>query len=241
MLDPKVKELFIEQAGYYSLSGCSVGDSPLSKSFSLWQKNKKENELKIADFGGAGGQLLDVLAKKSNKKLKLYDVELVESYKKHLANQKIVFVNKSILNAGFKNDYFDCIIIRDVLHHLIGFNLSDTQKNQERALSELKRMIRPGGLILIEELVTTSIFSSRIIYALSKINSKIGFKNKFLLISPNTIVSFLTVDELNRLTKKVFDCQQIRIDKIPWNRELSSRLLHLGAKNWKMIISIKTL
>jgi len=240
VLDPKVKELFIEQAGYYSLSGCSVGDSPLLKLFSLWQKNKKENELKIADFGGAGGQLLDVLAKKSNKGLKLYDVELVGSYKKHLANQDIVFVNKSILNAGFKNKYFDCIIIRDVLHHLIGFNLLDTQKNQERALLELKRMIRPGGLILIEELVTSSKISSRIIYALSKLNSKIGFKNKLLLISSNTVVSFLTVNDLNRLIEKVFDGQQIRTDKIPWNRELSSRLMHLGAKNWKMILAIRT-
>lgn len=45
-------------------------------------------------------------------------------------------------NLPFQNDFFDCIIMVDALHHVT---------NQSETTSELWRVLKPGGYIIIEE------------------------------------------------------------------------------------------
>ena len=239
MLAKSVKKLFKEQAEYYSIDSSTSKSSPLVKLFLEWTKKFPKKQIKVCEFGGAAGQLLTEIERVSPIKIELYNVEIVKDYCDRQVSKKIKFFEGSILNPPFDDKFFDCLIIRDVLHHLVGRNLKETAANQERALLELKRLIRPGGIILIEELVTESKFASRIIYALSKINSKLGIKSRSLDISPNMIASFLTEKGLQNIIPAVFSNTSINIDRIPWNQELKSRLMHLGAKNWKMILAIK--
>jgi len=239
MLNRKVKKLFKEQAEYYSIESSTAKSSPLVKLFLEWANKSPKKQIRVGEFGGAAGQLLAEIERVSPIKIDLYNVEIVKDYGDRQVSKKIKFFEGSILNAPFNDKFFDGLIIRDVLHHLVGKNLKETAANQEKALLELKRLIKPGGIVLIEELVTESQLSSRIIYGLSKLNSKFGFKSQSFEIIPDMIISFLTEKSLGRIISEIFEKEKIKIDKIPWNQELKSRLMHLGAKNWKMILAIK--
>lgn len=239
MLAKSVKKLFKEQAEYYSIDSSTARSSPLVKLFLEWTKKFPKKQTRVGEFGGAAGQLLAEIERISPVKIDLYNIEIVKNYGDRQVSKKIKFFEGSILNAPFDDNFFDTIIIRDVLHHLVGKSLKETAANQEKALMELKRLIKPGGIVLIEELVTESQLSSRIIYGLSKLNSKLGFKSKSFEIIPDMIISFLTDKSLGRIIFQIFEKEKIKINKIPWNQELKSRLMHLSAKNWKMIVAIK--
>ncbi|MCL5407242.1 MAG: class I SAM-dependent methyltransferase [Patescibacteria group bacterium] len=231
-----VEKLFSDQAQYYS-EDPSVATSQIVPLFLEWAKFKKYS--KICEFGGAGGRLLAELEKKSSKKLELYNAEIIEDYKKYQVSKKIKFSKNSILNSKFQNHSFDVLIVRDVLHHLIGRNFFKTRENQEKALQELKRLLKPGGAIFIEELVNESGLATKIIYYLSKLNSKIGIKSKFLEISPYTIVAFLTPELLHQKVKKTFGIHSIYKQKyLPFNTRWYERLVHLGMRSGKLILVI---
>lgn len=231
MLAKSVKKLFKEQAEYYSIESSTAKSSPLVKLFLEWAKKFPKKEIKVCEFGGAAGQLLAEIDKISPFNIELCNIEIVKDYGDRQVSKKIKFFEGSILTPPFDDQFFDCLIIRDVLHHLVGKSLKETAANQKKALGELKRLAKPSGIILIEELVTSSAASSRIIYFATKIFSSFGS------YAP---LSFLTTVSLVQLAKKVFGKENIiKSDRIPWNQELKSRLLHLGAKNWKMILAIR--
>ncbi|MEK7143029.1 MAG: methyltransferase domain-containing protein [Patescibacteria group bacterium] len=240
MQDPSVKKLFYEQVERYSREDQSAFFSPVISLFINWlKKNKPTKPLEICEFGGGGGLLLSRLAKFSPK-AKLTNVELVAEYRKYQILPEIRFINGSILVPKFADSSFDIIVIRDVLHHLIGENLSNTRKNQRQALLELKRLLKPGGAIFIEELVNQSKIAGRIIYGLSKINSSLGIRSKYFQISPHTIVAFLTSKELLKLASEVFG--KINISRAifrPSFYGLRFRLVHLGSSSGKQLLVIE--
>lgn len=234
MQDPTVEKLFNEQLEYYSKNQ-SPKDSPLVDLFADWMKTAKvKKTLAIADFGGAAGQLLaafDHVYSKNN----LTNIEIISGYQKNQVLKKIKFINCSILNCHLPNNSFDVIIMRDVLHHLVGKNLSETRRNQQKALKEIKRLLCPGGIALIEELTNQSPAICRLIYFLSRLNSKIGLKLPKLEISPNTVIFPLTPPELANLIQKDFAIMKktVKYKKIrPW----SSRLTHLFSPYGKFIV-----
>jgi SAM-dependent methyltransferase len=122
----------------------------------------------------------------------LHNAELVESYRERQVNKRIVFVNASILNSGFEDGRFDIIALRHVIHHLVGNDLAQTRRNQEAAIRELFRILRPGGLLLIEEQVNNSELACRLVFFLSNLASKLKLRVPFFEVTPNTIVGFLT-------------------------------------------------
>jgi SAM-dependent methyltransferase len=151
----------------------------------------------------------------------LTNVEIIDDYKRFLVSQKIRFVLGSILDSNFPNEAFDVIIIRDVLHHLVGEGYKETLNNQRLSLMQLKRLVKPGGVIFIEELTNESEIASRIIYYLSWLNTKIGIHIPSLFISKNVIVAFLTSNKLLNLCNQVFGKKNIEkkeLDvKVKWH------------------------
>jgi len=127
------------------------------------EKNKRRLKsqlpLLICEFGGGGGNLLYEIGKKLGQEVDLYNAELVEEYRSLQIEPSIHFVHTSILNSQFENDYFDVVIIRNVLHHLIGRSFKQTRINQRYAVEELFRVVKPGGLVLIEEETNQSLFA----------------------------------------------------------------------------------
>lgn len=236
-----VKKLFYEQAEYYSQSDQSASKSPIIPLFLNWAKNKSgRKSLKVCEFGGGGGVLLDSISKRTKLKIELCNAEIVEKYRKYQINSKIKFYIDSILNSCFPDNFFDCVIIRDVLHHLIGGNYQDTQKNQRKALSELKRITKPDGIILIEELVNQSTIAVKIIYWLSRLNNKIGIRSRSFGISPYTIIALLTSRALIKITKEIFGSKNIiQKEYLPDIKKWQAKVTHLGCGSGKFILLIK--
>lgn len=239
---PTVEKLFYEQANYYSQTDQSAKYSSLVSFFLNWSKSKTNHAkiIKICEFGGAGGILLDSINKSTKLKIKLYNAEIVEKYRDYQINPKIQFHKDSILHSRFPDNFFDCVIIRDVLHHLIGKDYRATINNQKKALTELKRITKPQGIILIEELVGQSALAVKIIYFLSKLNSKIGLRSRRFQITPNTIILMLTSEKLAKLVGLIFGSKNI-IKKIyvPSVRNWRIKMVHLWCNSGKFILMIK--
>lgn len=238
MQDASVRKLFQEQMNHYSKPHMAA--DLLIISFVLkWLKRKKFNKIiEICEFGGGAGQFLNEI-RKSYPNTNLTNVEIINDYKRFLISKKIKFVLSSILDSNFPDNYFDVIIMRDVLHHLIGNSYKETQENQKKALSELKRLVRPGGAIFIEELTNESEIATKFMYYLSKVNSAFPFASAFG-VNKNTIVAFLTPKRLKKICKEVFS-GKITIKNLykPRRSFKVSQVMHFGAKTSKMAVIVE--
>lgn len=237
MQHASVKQLFKEQVKQYSHKD-QYKHSPLAHLVLGWLKNKKTNKkIKICEFGGGAGQLLGEI-QKSYPQHSYTNVEIVADYKQHLVSRKIFFVLGSVLNSRFHDNTFDVLIMRDVLHHLVGRNYKETLVNQRLALNELKRLVKSKGVIFIEELTNESEIATRIIYYLSSINSKIGMRLPSLHISANIIVAFLTGRKLFDLCSSIFGRNTIKKQVLTLETKWYVTLLHLFGRLEKTILMI---
>lgn len=241
MQHPSVKRLFTEQAEYYAKKDTSSASSPIiDLILAQISKRRSKYPLKIGEFGGGAGLLLAEIEKRTKAKKELYNIELVRDYQKYQVSKKIKFVNNSVLDSQLPDGFFDIVIIRDVLHHLIGKDLTETRANQKRALAEIKRVLKPAGLLYIEELTNQSPFKIWMMYFLSRLNSKMSLRIRFLQISPHTIILFLTKKNLQTLVKKVFGLKSILKEiYLPRRHQWKSNLVHLGANHGKVVLIVK--
>lgn len=238
MQHASVKKLFREQLGRYSRKDQAVNSSIIPL-FQNWiKKNNIKKTLEICEFGGGSGQLLNEI-RKSYSNTNLTNVEIISDYKNFLVSNKIKFVLGSVLDPDLSSESFDVIIIRDILHHLIGKNYKETMENQKHALSELKRLVKPGGVIFLEEFTNESEIATRIIYYLSWLNTKIGVHIPSLFISKNVIVAFLTSSKLLNMCNQVFGKKNIKKQELVVKAKWYFTLLHFLGGLKKLIITIK--
>jgi len=158
----------------------------------------KKDGITILDIGGASGVFLDTLMRASNYKISAYNLDFDGYYKDKQVSNEIKFLNLSILDSKMKEEQFDIVTFRHVLHHLVGNNVKETKDNQRKALSEIFRILKEGGTLIFEEQVNNIKLFSRIVYHLSKLANKWGIKSKTVQIG-DVIVLFLTQGELRRL------------------------------------------
>lgn len=239
MQDRSVEKLFKEQVGHYSQED-QASDSYIISLVLDWIKKKKINrKVKICEFGGGAGQLLNAI-KKSYANADLVNVELVDEYKRFMVSKKIKVIISSVLDSKLPNNSFDIILMRNVLHHLIGKNLKETLENQKRALHELKRMTKPGGAIFIEELTNPSAVVCLLLYWLTKLNSKLKLRFFSFYINPNAIVYFFTPSRLSLLFIEIFGKNNILAKQIHlFKTDLKSKLLHFGKERYMATYAIK--
>jgi ubiquinone/menaquinone biosynthesis C-methylase UbiE len=57
--------------------------------------------------------------------------------------KNVTLVNADVHNLPFKDDYFDYVITTEAFHHY---------HNQERALSEMKRVVKKGGKVIVSDI-----------------------------------------------------------------------------------------
>lgn len=238
MQHASVKKLFKEQVRHYSEND-QYKDSPIPPLVLEWLKRKKSNKkIEICEFGGGNGQLLNQIQRIYANCI-LTNVEIVDDYKSFAVSKRVRFVLGSILDPNFPSGAFDIIIIRDVLHHLVGGSFEETLNNQRFALTQLKRLVRVNGAIFIEELTNESEIATRIIYYLSWLNSKIGVHIPSLFISKNVIVAFLTSNKLINMCNQVFAQKNIEKQDVAVKVKWYFTVLHLFGRLKKMIITIK--
>lgn len=238
MQHASVKKLFREQLGRYSRKEQAV-NSPIIPLFQNWiKKNNIKKTLEICEFGGGSGQLLNEI-RKSYANTNVTNVEIISDYKNFLVSNKIEFVLGSVLDPDLASESFDVIIIRDILHHLIGKNYKETMRNQKHALLELKRLVKPGGVIFLEEFTNESEIATRMLYYLSWLNTKIGVHIPRLFISKNVIVAFLTSNRLFNACSQIFGKGNLEKKEIAVKVKWYFTLLHFLGGLKKLIITIK--
>ena len=57
----------------------------------------------------------------------------------------------SVLDLPVREGRFDLVFMEEVLHHLVSRSRADSKKLAKRAISNIRRMIRPGGAFILRE------------------------------------------------------------------------------------------
>lgn len=97
----------------------------------------------VLDIGAAGGWGGYLLAKKS-KKCFIVDIDpgAIERAKKNFPAVNITYVIDDVLKLQFPDNMFDVISACELIEHL-------DETDQDQMLKELKRVLKPGGILAI--------------------------------------------------------------------------------------------
>ncbi|MBP7653218.1 class I SAM-dependent methyltransferase [Candidatus Dependentiae bacterium] len=140
-------------------------------------KNKGKNA-KVLEIGSNTGAFLNFLKNQG------FDAKGIEpnkfAYEYAKKNFGIDLINDDLISANFKSSEFDAVVMLHVIEHL---------KNPCLELSEIKRVLKPGGLLVIE----TPSFDSLIFKFLKHRERSIRCRGHLF---------FFTYDTLKRLLKK---------------------------------------
>ena len=100
----------------------------------------KEKNLKILDAGCGEGQLLSRIAKIRGGELYGADATevAIETARKKVAG--VNFSLQNIDNLNYDDNFFDVVICTEVIEHI---------SNYEKAIAELKRILKTGGLLIM--------------------------------------------------------------------------------------------
>ena len=153
--------------------------SGADKTFSILTKIGDFEECdKILDLGGGTGRVSRLFVKKV-KEVVVLDASLgmVESCKKH---QDISCVLGKAENIPFGDGYFDKVIIIDAFHHF---------QDQEKAVREIRRVLRKNGKVIIEELN----FKEPVKWLVEKLERIVGAKSR--LLPPELLAEFFEKDQ----------------------------------------------
>lgn len=146
--------------------------------------------------------MLDLIASETSIK-NLYNCEIVPEVYKRQVNKEISLIGGDALKLPFKDSVFDYVIIKNLLHHLVGRTRRESKDNARRAVEELKRVTKEGGYIIILEQYNRYGFFSSIIFYLTLFFSVFGISIKSFGLDRNVIVSFLTPEEVKKFLTDV--------------------------------------
>ncbi|MBN2738053.1 MAG: class I SAM-dependent methyltransferase [Spirochaetales bacterium] len=104
---------------------------------------------KVLDLGGGTGYNSHQLSSHC-KEVVLLD-ESQAMVKKARKYKSFTCVRSSALNTPFQNNSFDIVVMADLFHHI---------KNQVAVIREIWRLLKPGGLLLVQDFVTTHPYTS---------------------------------------------------------------------------------
>lgn len=199
------------------------------------EANLNEN-MNVLDIGcGFGGSARALV---SNFKCKVTGIDLCETFcsaadliNEHLGYADNIKIQKgNALDMPFNNNSFDIIFIQHVLMNI---------KNKERLMSEIYRLLRPGGRLALNTVCAGSVYPIHfpVIWANTP---DISF-----LLSPNELRQLIGTNGFKELlwrddTKKVLEEIQIMRSRPPSNkpRPISLDLIVANTREkWKNIVS----
>ena len=192
----KVADHFKESEEYRTRKGIVHDkEDPIIISFI---RSNASSEDKILEVRGGSGAFLDLVLENTSIK-ETYNVELVfETYKKQV-NENICLIGGNALDLPFKDCSFERVVIKNLLHHLVGRTRRESKAFTKRAVEELIRVTKDGGYIIILDQYNRHRFFSSVIFYLTLFFSVFGINFKSFGWGKNVIVSFLTPDEIKNL------------------------------------------
>jgi ubiquinone/menaquinone biosynthesis C-methylase UbiE len=131
-----------------------------SAALPLWRNVILQKEIKnpvVMEIGGRRCGMSLFLAKEFGFSVLCTDLENPEIvaypfHEKHNVTHKIKYASVNCLDIPHSDDTFDFIIFKSILGAL------QTSDNQKRAISEMKRVLKPGGVLLFAENIRGSVF-----------------------------------------------------------------------------------
>ena len=160
------------------------------------EEEKPKQEIKILDVGAATGRYSVPLAEEG------YDVTAVELVKHNLARLKAkgsavkAYQGNAMKLKRFEDNTFDMVLVFGPMYHL------HEKEEKLRALSEAKRVVRPGGVILVAYIMNEY---SVITYAFKEKHIKEGLANGMLddtfhcTKKANDLYSFVRTEDIMEL------------------------------------------
>lgn len=168
----------------------------------------KRDSIIVIEIGGGSGYILDLLNQSTN--FCLINCEYVPKVYCQQANPAIQLIGGNARNLPFKNNVADIIIMKNVLHHVVGDTTNQSYKYANNVIKEIFRISKDDGKIFIlEEYVPYRVQSSIIFYIL-KFLSKFHIELKIIDLRKDVVVSYLTSLELQKLLER----NQIKINYI---------------------------
>ena len=115
-------------------------------------------KIRFSKLGGSGA-FLDLVLENTGIK-ETYNMELVyDAYKKQV-NGGICLMGGNALDLPFKDRSFEWVVIKNLLHHLVGRTRKESKAFAKRAVEELIRVAKDGGLIVLTRLQSGTIIVS---------------------------------------------------------------------------------
>jgi len=109
---------------------------------------------KVLDIGCGSGQFIAILMQSlgSFDSITGVDVddEALEEARSKFRSEKFNFIKASSLNLPFEDASFDFVCISKALHHV---------ENDRQTLEEMKRVLKQGGYLLINEMIRDGLFA----------------------------------------------------------------------------------
>lgn len=170
-------------------------------------KNRNKEEIRILDIGAGTGRYSVALAEEG------YDVTAVELVKYNLGilkkkNSSVKAIQGNALRLKkLADDQFDLTLLFGPMYHLFGF------EDKLKALSEAKRVTKPGGVILVaycmnEYSVITYAFKEKHI---SECMEQGRISDKFQTISTEEdLYDYMRLENIDELNKAA-DLERIKI------------------------------
>jgi ubiquinone/menaquinone biosynthesis C-methylase UbiE len=201
-------------------------------------KSKAKVSDNALEIGGGSGAFLDLIMERmgiSN----AYNLEFVTDPYRLQVNPLTTLIKGTAVSVPFKSECFDWVIMKNLLHHLIGDTRKASKENVKKAIEEGARVLKKNGHFVILEEYNQHDFFGSIVFYLTLLLSRLNMRIRPFGWERNVIVSFMTPEEILSMTNRIIDCETIIYYRTPIDVPLRFKISILMSRIGRATIIMK--